>query len=238
MQWKVFAQVFGAGAIGGLASWCVQLLIGVSPYSRPAYVILPLLIVVGGIAAALGVFLIANSDTTQLKHTLAFAVACGIFWQPVIQSARSFVVQTSTASQTASLQTANSEVGKAASSDVGNLPSKVAMASKLTTDLLSKVPATADSDLKAGVVAESTRSVDQIVAATPKAPEESLTALQAIGEAAVKSNQTELANRVLYKLEAISTQNPQLAERAKVASSGIMTVARQPAQDLHGAQKF
>jgi len=238
MEWKTFGSVFGFGAIGGLASWCIQLLIGVAPYNKPAYLVLPLLVVVGGIAAALGVFLIANSDTKELKHTLAFAIACGVFWQPVIQSARSFVGQTSTASQTATLQSANDEVAKAATSGTGNLPAKVAMASKLTTDLLSKVSATPDADVKAGVVAESTRTVDQISAAAPRAPEESLGALQAIGEAAVKSNQTEVAKRVLYKLDTISAQNPQLADKAKAASSSILTAAQQPAQELHGAQKF
>lgn len=213
---------------------CLQVLIGASPYKLSAYAVVPLLIVVGGIAAVLGVFLIANSDTNELKHTLTFAVACGVFWQPVIQEARSFVVQAQAASRTSSLQAASNEVGQAATSNQGSLPSKVAKTGTLTTNLLSTAGTTSDTNLKAEAIAESTRAVDQISAAAPKAPEESFTALENIGVAAVKNNQTDVAKRVIYKLDALSAENPQLAGKARTA---ILTTAQQPTQELTGAQK-
>ena len=237
MPWKVAGYVFAAGALGGLASWCVQLLIGAAPYNKPVFIVVPSLLVVGGIAALFGVYLLANSDTEQLIRTLAFAVACGVFWQPVIDSARTFVSQTATAGETANLQTSSQELGQMASSNDGNLQPKVAETGKRTTDLLQKVQALSDPALKANVVAESTRAVDQIDAASTKAPESSVTALQDIGVAAIKNGQTNVAKHVLLKLERIAARDPKVADQAKAASATIMTAAQQPAEDLHAAQK-
>jgi hypothetical protein len=46
----------------------------------------PAVMLLGGLSAALGVYLVANSDTAARAHTLSFAVAWGIIWQPEIQS--------------------------------------------------------------------------------------------------------------------------------------------------------
>jgi len=237
MRWKVPACVFAAGALGGLASWCVQWLIGATPYDKPLYGVIPSLIVVGGLAAIFGVYLLANSDTDQVTRTLVFAVACGVFWQPVIDSARNFVSQTSAASQAASLQTASQELGQLAASNDGSVQPKVVETSRRTADLLQKLPGLADPDLKAKVVAETMRAVDQIDAASAKAPDTSVNALQEIGVAAVKNGQITVARHVLRRLDDIAARDPKVADQAKAATSSIISAAQQPAQELSTTQK-
>jgi hypothetical protein len=237
MRWKVAGYVFASGALGGLASWCVQLLIGATPYNKPFYVVIPSLLVVGGISAIFGVYLLANSDTDQLVRTLAFAVACGVFWQPVIDSARNFVSQTAAASQAASLQTASQELGQLAASNDRSVRPKVVETSQRATELLQKLPALPDPNLKATVVAETTRAVDQIDVASAKAPDASVPALQQIGVAAVKSGQTTIARHVLRRLDDIASRDPKLADQVKAATSAIIDAAQQPAQELSTGQK-
>ena len=87
-MWKVATLVMGAGAFGGLTSWCLQTLAALKPFGLPARAAIPALIVVGAASALIGVYLIANSDTKETRHTLAFALVCGIFWQPVLKSAQ------------------------------------------------------------------------------------------------------------------------------------------------------
>jgi membrane associated rhomboid family serine protease len=85
-----------AGAVGGLTSWLLQWLAGLTPFQKPAIFGIPALVVVGAVAAVLGVYLIANSDTTELRHTLAFALVCGVFWQPVFDAAKLYVTHSVT----------------------------------------------------------------------------------------------------------------------------------------------
>lgn len=76
-----------AGAVGGFTSWLLQWLAGLAPFQKPASLGIPALIVVGGVAAIFGVYLIANSNIKELPHTLVFALLCGVFWQPIFDAA-------------------------------------------------------------------------------------------------------------------------------------------------------
>src|SRR5579859_2406692 len=80
-----------AGAVGGFTSWLLQWLAGLAPFQKPASLGIPALIVVGGVAAVFGVYLIANSDIKELPHTLAFALLCGVFWQPIFDAAKLYI---------------------------------------------------------------------------------------------------------------------------------------------------
>ena len=74
---KSLLYVAIAGAVGGFTSWLLQWLAGLAPFQKPASEGIPALIVVGGVAAVFGVYLLANSNIRELPHTLAFALLCG-----------------------------------------------------------------------------------------------------------------------------------------------------------------
>jgi capsule polysaccharide export protein KpsE/RkpR len=50
----------------------------------------------GAIAGFLGVYLIAKTDPAQTGHAIAFSLACGVFWGPVISGAEAIVTKEKT----------------------------------------------------------------------------------------------------------------------------------------------
>ncbi len=90
-----FLLVVLSGAVGGMVYWVLQAATGIAPFGFRWYGSVPAALLVGGVAAVLGVYLLANSDTTsraQLIHTLSFALVCGITWSTVIAGAKQQVI--------------------------------------------------------------------------------------------------------------------------------------------------
>ncbi|MBI1746791.1 MAG: hypothetical protein HYR55_09410 [Acidobacteria bacterium] len=221
-----------AGTLGGLTSWLIQALLGVRPFDKPAYFAIPALLVIGAVAAALGVFLIANSDTSEPRHTLAFALVCGMFWQPVIQTGEAFVAHTATQRQVALLQDSGDELSRALLSDPAKVQQKVAATATITSELIQKLPTVHDPELRFKLMEQSTQVVNKIEDASKNSPQSSVDGLQKIGVAAAQSGQTDVAKNVLLKLNTISNRSPQVAAQAKEASALISARAGVPVMKL------
>jgi|GEM_PF-5971313 len=82
-----------AGMVGGFGSWVLASVIGPQPLID--HTILGILgyMFLGTLAGLLGVFLVAKTDPAAPAHALAFSLACGIFWSPVIASVEALVVR-------------------------------------------------------------------------------------------------------------------------------------------------
>jgi hypothetical protein len=215
-----------AGAVGGLTSWLLQWLAGIAPFQKPASEGIPALIIVGGVAAVFGVYLLANSDLKQLPHTLAFALLCGVFWQPIFDAAKLYV-QHSTTQREASQQQIQTEALAAvvASGDPATVKSKIENTTNTTTELLAKLPTVQDADLKSKVVEQSNQAVELVSKAADKDPGATVANLQKIGETAVQNGQPEVASNVLLKLNTLKAQNPAMAAEADKASNKIVKSA-------------
>lgn len=91
IDFKEIGLIASAGAIGGGISTIyakvkgVPLVIELFPWGLAAYLVL------GAIAAILGVYLVARTDTKQINPCLAFSIACGIFWAPIFEGASALV---------------------------------------------------------------------------------------------------------------------------------------------------
>jgi hypothetical protein len=215
-----------AGSVGGLTSWLLQWLAGLSPFQKPAFQGIPALIIVGGVAAVFGVYLLANSDLKQLPHTLAFALLCGVFWQPIFEAAKLYV-QHSTTQRDASQQETDTKALAAvvASSDPATVKDKMENTTRTTTELLSKLPTEQDADLKRKVVEQSNQAVELVSKGADKAPDATVANLQKIGETAVQNGQPEVASNVLATLNTLKAQNPAIAPEADKASEKIVKSA-------------
>ena len=212
-----------AGAVGGFTSWLLQWLAGLAPFQKPASLGIPALIVVGGVAAVFGVYLIANSNIKELPHTLAFALLCGVFWQPIFDASKLYIQHSVSVRQGSQQQNMTQNLAAVVASGNENaVKTKLDETTNATTEVLSSLSTVQDSELKQKLVEQSNQAVDQVSKASDKAPDATVENLQRIGEAAIQSGQPEVAGRVLSKLNAIKAQNPALAPNVEKANERIV----------------
>ena len=212
-----------AGAVGGFTSWLLQWLAGLAPFQKPASLGIPALIVVGGVAAVFGVYLIANSNIKELPHTLAFALLCGVFWQPIFDASKLYIQHSVSVRQGSQQQNMTQNLAAVVASGNENaVKTKLDETTNATTEVLSSLSTVQDRELKQKLVEQSNEAVDQVSKASDKAPDATVENLQRIGEAAVQSGQPEVAGRVLSKLNAIKAQNPALAPNVEKANERIV----------------
>ena len=227
--------VMVAGAVGGLTSWLLQWLAGLTPFQKPAIFGIPALIVVGAVAAVAGVYLIANSDTKELLHTLAFALVCGVFWQPVLDAAELYVSHSVTEHQASVQAQTNENLSSFSKAENPTaVKTKVSDAAAITTQLLDRAPAVQDPNLKKKVIGQSNQTIQAIGQASDKAPQQAIQSLQEIGEAAVRSGQSDVARSAILQLNDIEKKNPSLAPEAQQAQQKLYGVAQRRVDTLKG----
>jgi len=83
--------IAAAGFVGGLGAWVWATTVGPSPLVPNPVLAIPGYMFLGAIAGFLGVYLIAKTDPAQTIHAIAFSLACGVFWGPVISGAEAIV---------------------------------------------------------------------------------------------------------------------------------------------------
>lgn len=88
---KYVLGVIAGGLIGGFGSWVWASTVGPEPLIESAALAIPSYVFLGGLAGFLGVFLVARTDPKAHVHAMAFALACGLFWGPVISGAKAMV---------------------------------------------------------------------------------------------------------------------------------------------------
>ncbi len=91
LQQRKATFIVVAGLIGGFGAWVWATTVGPSPLLDNPVLAIPAYMFLGGIAGFLGVYLIAKTDPAQTAHAIAFSLACGIFWGPVISGAEAIV---------------------------------------------------------------------------------------------------------------------------------------------------
>ncbi len=221
-QLRPLLLVAVAGAIGGLTSWLLQWLAGLTPFQKPASLGIPALVIVGSVAAVFGVYMMANSNTKELPHTLAFALVCGVFWQPVFDATKLYAANSFTEHQASQQSDVVQALTKTVATDNGSgVQDKVNQATTVTTDVLTKLPSVHNEQLRQKIVSQTNQTVDVIGDASVKAPEASIANLEKIGQVAAQNGQTEVASHVLAKLNSIKGRDPALALQTNRATETI-----------------
>ena len=228
-----FFLVVISGAIGGMVYWVLQVATGIAPFGFRWYGSVPAALLVGGVAAFLGVYLLANSDTTSrgdLKHTLAFALVCGIAWSTVIAGAQQQVtsatgaVRADTAQdKVASLQNALKTDNRA---EVGR---KVTDTAAATAHAVQSLSSTADDQVKTKIVDSSQEAVKTISEAARIDPAASIEALKTVGTNATTVGATGVRVSVLDALSTIEKNNPAVAAQAMAARQVVALQVTSPA---------
>lgn len=139
----------GGGAAGGFVSWLYSETLG-TKLALPMLAAIAACIVLGATAALISVYVIANTDVSNIRRLLAFAVICGISWKPIIDSSVTYVNQKRTAGEADEASNrAVESLGAATSAQ----PGAVAAATKATTDLLTTSDQLKDPELERKAVA-------------------------------------------------------------------------------------
>lgn len=229
--------VVAAGAVGGFAYWVLQRLAGLHPFEIKWYAAVPALVFVGAFAAVVGVFFLANSDTNELKHTLAFALICGLAWEPVLKAATNTAIGTFEAykgeAAVSFSQSLQEELHKPASTEAQvqtraqQVQKKAADTANQTATVVEGLATVKDEGVRRKLLRDSDLAVSTLGQASSVNPEASIKGLLTVGKAAAARNQNEVSSSVLTQLEQIRARNPQLAGQVEAARNEIE--AAQPA---------
>jgi hypothetical protein len=111
---KEIALILLFGAIGGGLSLVYAATVG-QPIQGSLWVAVPGSVVLGTFAAFIGVYVIANTDTSDFLRCLGFSLLCGFAWKPVYDAGSALVTQQTRANQIAKVQQLNETVGEAVS---------------------------------------------------------------------------------------------------------------------------
>jgi hypothetical protein len=126
-----------SGMLGGLVYWLLLRITGVNPMGLPWYEGVSASVLLGGVAAFLAVYLLANSATSsgEITHTLAFALVCGIIWSPVINTAKDTVSGVIAARNGSAAKNSAQQLGATvASGSAASLEQQITKTTQSTTD--------------------------------------------------------------------------------------------------------
>ena len=193
--------VLAGGAAGGFVSWVYSETVG-TKMALPIAAAIAACLVLGAAAALISVYVVANSDVNNTPRLLAFALICGIFWKPVLDSSVTYVNQkrdaaASNQKSADALETLGTVTGTAQ-------PAALAAATEATTDLLRTSDRLKDPELEKTATLRTEELIGAISAKSetdPAAAVAALTDVRAAAEATQNPRLVGLADAELRKLE-------------------------------------
>lgn len=217
-KWQNLQWVFIAGAIGGLAGW----VIGVSNSGNAgAHWAIDLIagIIGGSVAAAIGVFLLANTDPSQFPKLITFALVCGLSWPAIIATGKNLVANATTHKEIANA-TDNIEKDLAKPSSA---PADIKSLASNTTMLAERLPSVTDPSVRQDAVQTATKAVDKLETVAADKPE-AVSALESIGKKAKASGSENIKAAAQGSLESISKNgrlSPEIRAQATAAYTAL-----------------
>lgn len=211
-QFSMMGLVAGFGAIGGLISWVLQAATGGHLLPFAWYWSVPAALLLGGGAAGIGVYVLANTDLTATGRALFFALLCGVFFRPVWRAGSDFingaVSQSKAQSQLSDVQASTQQLSQAvAAHQPQQVQTAVQKTGEATANLVQQSASVPDEEVRDELQAKSAKAVDAITAAASKAPSASVESLYKIGLAAKQTDQTTLTLHVLDSLRQVGNSN-------------------------------
>jgi hypothetical protein len=220
-------------AVGGIVAWLVigqiTLLIAV-----PVWIEFLVSALVGGVASYLGVYLLANTDTKQRSHCLAFAVACGLSWKPVVEAATTLVSKGITQNR-AEADTANTKETARTLNETaaqGELPSRIDATATAATNLVNRLAEVQDTPIADTARRQVTAAIGVVEKKGEKEPMAAVQALAKVSEAAAAAKEPDLslkAGESLYNL-GTKTDDKAVTTSAVAGLERVELMARAKAQ--------
>jgi hypothetical protein len=225
--------VLFAGAIGGLLFFVVAKMTGTSLPAGFGFGLIPVLMFVGALAAAFGVYLLTASDLKAIR-TYVFAVVCGLAWKSMIDAAVSLAANATASSQTAQVGDTVDQVQAATlNGNAQQINTAVASTVSAVNQALSYSPNVSDSSKKAEIIDTSNKAIAQLQFAADKSPDVSVDALKNISTTASSTGQTTVALQGVYALRAIgekatSKNENSLAGRVQESLAAVAAASKNP----------
>jgi hypothetical protein len=190
---KYLVRVLLAGGVGGAVGWIYGETLGQGLGLSPLWAI-PASIVLGSGAVLIGL-LLANNDRTDLTRAVAFAFACGVFWQPLYEAGKAYVERLPEIKKEAKAAEAaevldTELVGLAAGPVAG--PKAVVEVGQATTALIAAASRVNDPELRADYERRVSRAVETIAHAQVPA-EQKVEVLADVSRLAAEKGQTTVA---------------------------------------------
>src|SRR5438105_1769555 len=221
-KWQNLPSVMVSGAVGGLLAWLIA---ASSTGSIGSHwpIDLPMGILGGAIAAGAGVFLLANTDPTQLPKMVVFAAICGLSWQGIIATAKNLVNEATTHKDVAQ---ARENINKDLAKTQPSVPEIQSLASN-TTKVAEKLPSVTDPELRKEAVQTATKAVNKLEMVAFEKPE-AVSALEEIGKGAAASGSATLKAAVKESLQAISSSDQAPPETRRRAAKAVDALSKSP----------
>ena len=199
--------MFACGAAGGLLGWLLSA--NASGHFEGDWRInVPTALLGGGIAAGVGIYLIANSDTSQLARCIFLAALCGISWKLVLETGRELAV--GAAQEKKVVQIKRDLDQKIAKAEQNPTQENVDAVKESTVKLAEKLPAIRDSEVVEGAQSSAQKAIEVIA---DKKPDTAPSALKEIA-AASKSGGISIESSAKQSLQTLST-NPDVKQQTK-----------------------
>ena len=207
IDWKQLGFVAGAGGLGGLLYWvyseAIKTPLGLGWFGSP---VASLFLGMG--AGVLGVYLIAKTDMSAQLHALAFAMACGLAWRPVLEGAGAAVEAQITAATEASIEESTGEAVAASqelTSEDGESPEALDAAVTRSVDALRRDPR------RTAVAEDRSASLEQVVQNIQFAKgldvQTRIDGLRTIGEAAATAGDHGVAFSTMAAIKDLADSN-------------------------------
>jgi hypothetical protein len=224
---RTLPMVVLCGAIGGLTAAAVSRIFGVGLLLKwPLHRDLPIEVFMGAMAALFGCYLLTSTDFHETKG-FVFAIACGVFWGPVITGAQTYMNQYATSA-------AVSETAIAARSALEQPDTGIARTAASVSEALSQVPATSDpADKKA--ISDNARNVVSAVLHNHKiTPEAKTDALRKIGLASVANGASDVGVQSVQALGLMATTASKPSTRT-AATAALQAIVNDAQKSGHSA---
>jgi hypothetical protein len=209
-----------AGAAGGALFWLLAIWSGTTTFGTwPWEGQLAALMFIGAIAGLFGVYLLTSSNLNSMR-TYVFAIVCGLVWQPIINTAKQSVTNASVTRQTAAVNTQTEQLKTVAvHGSEQDVTTAVNSTAPKVTASIGQLADVQDATKKQEIVDNSKKAIAVFEDASAKAPDSSIQAIQKVGIAAGKANQTEVGMQAVQSLRAIGVAARQPGVALKSAES-------------------
>ncbi len=203
---QVAFGVLGAGALGGVASLLFAVVTG-QLVGRAIDIAAVILLATG--AAAIGVYVIGNSDRRDVMRCLSFAFLCGFAWRPVYEGGTVYVK--TLAQQSGALKSAEQATSAAqqlAADTSGNpmsTPARVAAVTDAAVKAVNALPVAATDAARAEVAQATQTALSAVTRAGGTHPTVTSQALARIGLSAADNGDSVGARQALRALDSLQT---------------------------------
>ena len=200
------AGVLAAGATGGLLYWVLAKFTGTSlPTVFGDWTAL-ILMFIGAMAAAFGVFLLTASDLSAIR-TYIFAAVCGLSWQPIMIAAQQLVVNKTVTDQNSQVTDQVQQIQAAnTSGDQQQIRTAVQNTVPAVTNALSLSPSVTDPQKKTEIENNSGNAISELQSSAAAAPTASVDGLKTISVTAANSGESNVALRAIQSLDSIGSK--------------------------------